>query len=74
MEELEMISQRSMNRKLTCVGRMTDQRNDDFVPGSIAGRIGMVWPLTLEVTSLSRYHDAERRLQRNVAVLSRRKG
>lgn len=74
MDVMETNYQQLMKRNITRVGRMTDQRNDDFVSGSIASRISMVWPLTLEVTSLSRYHNVERRLQRNVAVLSRRKG
>ncbi|MDA3896877.1 MAG: hypothetical protein PF482_12120 [Desulfobacteraceae bacterium] len=73
MEIMEKDFQQRMNRTITCVRRIADQRDDDFIPGSIASRISMVWPLTLEVTSLSRYHDVERRLQRNVAVLSRRK-
>ena len=47
---------------------------DDFVPGTAANRLSLVWPLTREVASLSRYHHVERRLQRDVAVLSRRKG
>jgi hypothetical protein len=73
MTEMTANFQQRMNRSLTRLSRMADQQSDDFVPGSIASRILMVWPLTLEVTSLSRYHDVERRLQRHVAVLNRRK-
>lgn len=66
--------QRGMNRRRTRIGRTTDVRNDDFVRGSAARRLGMVWPLTREVASWSKTHDAEQRLQRDVAVLSRRTG
>lgn len=44
----------------------------DFVPGSMASRVALVWPLTREAASLSKRHDAERRLQRDVTELSRR--
>jgi len=53
---------------------MTDQTVlDDFVPVSAADRLSLVWPLTAEATSLSKRHNAERRLQRDVTVLGRRK-
>jgi hypothetical protein len=61
-----------MDRNLTFLRKMTDRLNDDFVPGTPADRIMLVWSLTKEVTSLSRYHDAERRLQRHVTRLVRR--
>jgi len=51
---------------------MSDQLNDDFVPGTPAERIKLVWILTREITSLSKNHDAERRLQRHVTRLIRR--
>lgn len=54
--------------------RMSDRRNDSFVPGSPAMRIALVWPLTLEAASLSARVDAERRLQRHVTRLERRRG
>jgi len=50
--------------------RLSDARRDDVVPGTPAERIGLVWPLTREVVSLTRRYDAERRLQRDVTVLS----
>lgn len=53
---------------------MQDVRRDDLVPGTSAERIALVWPLTREVASLSKRHDAERRLQRHVAGLGRREG
>ena len=64
---------KKMDRTRTRIGRMGDHPFDDFVPGSMVSRISMVWPLTREVTLLSREHDVERRLQRHVAVFSRRK-
>ena len=53
---------------------MSDHRNDNYVPGSPAERISMVWPLTREITSLCKNYDAERRLQRHVTNLIRREG
>jgi hypothetical protein len=63
-----------MNRKHTAIYRMTDKRNVDYVSGTPEDRILLVWPLTKEITSLSSKHNAERRLQRNVTRLIRRKG
>jgi hypothetical protein len=63
-----------MDRKHTVLLRMTDRRNDDVVHGTPEDRIGLVWPLTLEISSLSKNHDAERRLQRHVTSLIRREG
>ena len=63
-----------MDRTRTIALRMTDARTYEIVPGTPAERIGLVWPLTREVASLSKRHDAERRLQRHVAGLSRREG
>jgi hypothetical protein len=61
-----------MDRKIVTKGRLQDRRNDDFVPGTPAERLALVWPLTREIVSLSRKHDAERRLQRHVTRLVRR--
>ena len=63
-----------MDRTHTVARRMSDCCRDDLVPGTPAERISLVWPLTREVASLSRYYDVERRLQRNVADISRREG
>lgn len=46
---------------------------DDFVPGTMSERLEMVWPLTVEVVSLSGIYNVEQRLRRDVAVLKRRK-
>jgi hypothetical protein len=63
-----------MDRKHTAIYRMSDLRNDDFVPGTPEDRIELVWLLTREIASLSKKHDAERRLQRHVTRLIRREG
>ncbi len=64
----------SMDRNHTATYRMVDIKNDDFVPGSPADRMKLVWLLTREISSLSKKHDAERRLQRHVTRLVRREG
>jgi hypothetical protein len=61
-----------MYRKHTAIYQMSNNRNDDFVPGTPADRLGLVWILTREITSFSKKHDAERRLQRHVTCLIRR--
>jgi hypothetical protein len=63
-----------MNRKVTTIHRMAEQWNDDYVPGTAEYRISLIWPLTREIASLSVKHDVERRLQRHVTCLVRRKG
>jgi hypothetical protein len=63
-----------MDKKRTFKGNLTKHLDDNFVPGSAGKRIGLVWPLTEEVTSLSPNHNAKQRLQRHITVLGRRKG
>ena len=63
-----------MNRKHTAIYRMSDRPNEDFVSGTPEDRIGLVWPLTREITSLNKKYDAERRLPRHVTCLVRREG
>lgn len=63
-----------MNRSFTKLSRICDVHNDEYVPGTFSSRIALVWPLTKEVTSLSKKHNAERRLQRDVTAVSRREG
>lgn len=63
-----------MNRKILVKIPMSEQQDDDLVPGKPEDRISLVWPLTREIASLSRKHDAERRLQRHVTRLVRGKG
>ena len=61
-----------MDRKHTAKFSMMDNRDDAYVPGTPEYRLGLVWALTREITSLSVKHDAERRLQRHVTRLVRR--
>jgi len=63
-----------MNREHTAIYRMSDHRTDDFVPGTSAYRIGLVWPLAREIASFSKKYDAERRLQRQITRFFRREG
>jgi hypothetical protein len=63
----------NMDRKHTEVYKMTDNRNVDYVAGTHEDRILLVWPLTKEIASLSIKHDVERRLQRHITSLIRRK-
>jgi hypothetical protein len=62
-----------MNRQHTATYKMTDHRDDDFVPGTPEERICLVWPLTREIVSLSGKYDVEQRLQRHVTGIIRRK-
>jgi hypothetical protein len=62
-----------MNKGHIAIRRISKRRNDDFVPGTPAERIALVWPLTKEAVSLSKRYDAERRLQRHITRISRRK-
>lgn len=61
-----------MDKSVTKLGRLGMVDDNGFVPGSPSSRLALVWPLTQELTSLSKKYDAKRRLQRNVAVVSRR--
>jgi dTDP-4-dehydrorhamnose 3,5-epimerase-like enzyme len=63
-----------MDKKQTAIYKMTDHWDDDYITGTPEDRIGLVWPLTREIASLSVKHDVERRLQRHVTCLVRREG
>ena len=63
-----------MDRSVIKISRLKDKRpGDDFVPGTPASRIGLLWELTKEAASLSGKYDAEQRLQRHITVIKRRK-
>jgi hypothetical protein len=49
---------------------MSDARNEDFVSGTPADRIALVWPLTREVVSLSKKYDAEHDYKDRLRALS----
>jgi hypothetical protein len=55
-------------------GQTLRDQAEAFVPGTIAYRLGLVWPLTREACSFSPRHNAERRLQRHVECFKRRAG
>ena len=63
-----------MDRSQTKKRRLSNRADDDFVPGTMAERIALVWPLTREVVSLSPDLDVEQRLQRHITCLKHRKG
>jgi len=63
-----------MDKTHTVLLRMSDVRTNEVVPGTPAERIGLVWPLTREVASLSKSHNVEQRLQRHVTSITRREG
>ena len=52
---------------------LRNHADDNFVPGGIAKRLLMVWPMTREVAALSPHHDVEQRLQRDVVRVTRRR-
>jgi len=63
-----------MDRKRTRLSRLSDSPPEDRVRGTAEERINQVWLLTLELASLNKDFDAERRLQRHVTHLVRREG
>ena len=64
----------NMDRNHTEKYRMGDKYNVDYVAGSAEDRILLVWPLTKEIAALSIKHNVERRLQRHITNIIRRKG
>jgi hypothetical protein len=63
-----------LDRQTITKSALHDHADDNYVPGTIEERILMVWPITREVAALSPQHDVERRLQRDVVRVVRRKG
>ena len=66
-----------LNRQITRKLRLEDLKEDyGYVDATPEERIGMVWPLTREVCSLSPLHayNAEQRLQRHITRVIRREG
>ncbi len=63
-----------MDRKRTRLSHSTDSPHIDRIRGTAEERINQVWLLTLELASLNKDFDAERRLQRHVTHLVRREG
>ena len=63
-----------MNRSVTRIFRNGEVEDVPFCPGTIADRLGMVWPLTVELAGVSGVFDAEQRLQRDATLLKRGRG
>ena len=61
-----------MRRDVVRIGRLQDQADDDFVPGTMAERLKIAWDLTREIFSIEGRYDVERRLQRHVVLLTKR--
>ncbi|MEI6647981.1 MAG: hypothetical protein WCP12_18230 [bacterium] len=47
-------------QKTITIRHKSNCKNDSFVLGTLSERLGLIWPLTLEVVSLSKKYDAER--------------
>jgi hypothetical protein len=58
---------------ITVTKRKLSESNPCFVNGTAEERLALVWPLTVEVVSLSRKYDPEQRLQRHIVRVIRRK-
>ena len=66
---------RSLDRRQVSVYRSHAEADDGgYMPGTPAECLAQVWELTREAWAFFREADAERRLQRHVAVLIRGKG
>ena len=63
-----------MDRTATRLLRKGEAEDIPICQGSIAERIGMVWPLTVEIASTFGVFNVEQRLQRDVTLLIRGKG
>ena len=61
-----------LNRKIIKSTKLSEHQDDNYVDASMEERIGMVWPLTMEVASLSPRHNVKQRLQRHIGVLVKR--
>ena len=61
-----------VNRNFTTLQKMT-KKDDCYVDASPEERISFIWELTAELWSLKDRKGVERRLQRNVTNLVRRK-
>lgn len=60
-----------MDRRAVNIIRQGVDPGNNYVPGSMEYRIGLVWTLTCEVASLCENMDVERPLQRNIVVIRR---
>lgn len=65
-----------LDRTVMRKGQMQDNPDDGFVQATMQQRVDMVWDITAALWSVSTHGEihAQSRLQRDVAVLSRRSG
>lgn len=64
----------SLDRQHVRIHRSHETADDGgYMPGSPAERLSLVWELTQDAWAFFKGGDAEQRLQRDVAVLIRRK-
>jgi len=61
-----------VNRKQTVLKKITKEE-DSYVDASPAERVSFIWDLTKEIWSLKDKNSAERRLQRHIAKLNKKK-
>ena len=59
----------SMQRQILIKHERMYRAPDGFVPGTMAERIALVWPLTREACALSDRYDADRPMRRQLARL-----
>jgi hypothetical protein len=62
-----------LDRQTITKSALRDHADDDYVPGTIEERVLMVWPITREIAALSPHLDVERRLQKDVVRVVRRR-
>jgi hypothetical protein len=61
-----------LDRQVITKSSLRQHEDDNFVPGTEAKRVLMVWPITREIAALNPDYDVERRLQRHVVRVTRR--
>ena len=61
-----------LNRQIVTKSTLRQHADDNFVSGSVAARVLMVWPITREIAALSPNYHVEQRLQRDVVRVTRR--
>lgn len=62
-----------LDRTRTRLSKRREHEDDNFVIGTMEERLLMVWPITVELAKLAGYSDVERRLQRDVVCLAKRR-
>lgn len=62
----------AMDRSRVAKYRMSERRDDSYVPGTPAERMALVWELTREIASLSGL-DPDAPMRRDVVKVFRRK-